>query len=251
MSNEIKNLNDVLVQIQTFQRKSYNKKIGYANATFYSFLEEKNSQKIYDFLNRQIKANIDWKIHIYNLIEKINEIEQCKYIKLSDLKDMIKKVRLDLRNVTFVFPLKGLPIVERVELDKMTAIDLFDCVYNFNSKIDSKTQNQLENIKKQHVSAIYITQKSEPTSDSLNYYLSCIKVLRIIDILNFSSRNNKLFVRWDAYKLLSSVDSNTIKIRRNYSPIKIISNIVVANKIPVSINKRIGIGELRSELKKI
>lgn len=61
---------------------------------------------------------------------------------------MIKKVRLDLRNVTFVFPLKGLPIVERVELDKMTAIDLFDCVYNFNSKIDSKTQNQLENIKK-------------------------------------------------------------------------------------------------------
>ena len=135
---------------------------------------------------------------------------------------MIKKVRLDLRNVTFVFPLKGLPIVERVELDKMTAIDLFDCVYNFNSKIDSKTQNQLENIKKQHVSAIYITQKSEPTSDSLNYYLSRIKVLRIIDILNFSSRNNKLFVRWDAYKLLSSVDSNTIKIRWNYSPIKII-----------------------------
>lgn len=81
--------------------------------------------------------------------------------------------------------------------------------------------------------------------------MSRIKVLRIIDILNFSSRNNKLFVRWDAYKLLSSVDSNTIKIRWNYSPIKIINNIVVANKIPVSINKRIGIGELRSELKNL
>lgn len=49
MSNEIKNLNDVLVQIQTFQRKSYNKKIGYANATFYSFLEEKIVKKFMIF----------------------------------------------------------------------------------------------------------------------------------------------------------------------------------------------------------
>ena len=120
----------------------------------------------------------------------LNKQVDGKDINPSDLKRIIDSI--EFREITFIFPLYGLPVTERIDFDQYSCIESIQNLDDFSIKIDGKYKSGWNKFKSQGINVLCITTRSEVENDANAYSRSFEKATYIINFLNFCLKNVSL-----------------------------------------------------------
>lgn len=177
--------------------------------------------KIHKQLQTITSKKANWDYYLYkNFSDKV--------VTETDLLNVLNSIKY--RNITFIFPISGVPVNKTIELSdnvQIMKISEFDLPKN----LDQNYMNFLEHYRNESASVISITVLSEPNNDSYSYCDAVSLATMIISFLNFCLKDiNSSFI-FNRYEFLSPFENNKFTDYIIKSPFVIENKVVRVNKL--------------------
>lgn len=182
----------------------------------------KELSNIYLNLTKIVGEPVNWRYYL-------NKQVDGKDINPSDLKRIIDSI--EFREITFIFPLYGLPVTERIDFDQYSCIESIQNLDDFSIKIDEKYKSGWNKFKSQGINVLCITTRSEVENDANAYSRSFEKATYIINFLNFCLKNISLKSNLINFGFLPLYRRNSYFFSYNKSPFILEDKIIRENKI--------------------